>query len=326
MAATWCATTPSSVPEGREAWAFDRRYASGQWFLQGWFRMITPPYCRTALPVGFQLPARASTADGLVPACGLTRLLSLRHHRRMLAGWRRCGRMKRPRRMACPRSIGAEFRVHQGPKLGPALRGPARVCSAVPADHGDSPATRAEKASYVPLLSDFPTCRTDFSVCGSHIPLTTQTAPSWLQARFADRLWLTVQRHREPGESERVAWLTSSPSEHDLPLVASRRCPHAYARRPLQDVLTAIRHHCTVADAGWRLFPEWRGRHLRPTTDTSQTPSPRMASESVRAGVASSLARHFVTPIHGSFPMARPPPVGCAISPGGAGWPGQRPH
>ncbi len=40
-----------------------------------------------------------------------------------------------------------------------------------------------------------------------------------------------------------------------LPLVAAGDVHlHTRSRRALQDVLTAIRHGCTVQDAGWRLF------------------------------------------------------------------------
>src|SRR5690606_38206987 len=37
---------------------------------------------------------------------------------------------------------------------------------------------------------------------------------------------------------------------------------HVRRRRALQDTLTAIGQHCTVAEAGWRLFPNGE-RHLR---------------------------------------------------------------
>jgi len=37
---------------------------------------------------------------------------------------------------------------------------------------------------------------------------------------------------------------------------------HVRSRRALQDVLTAIRHGCTIDQAGWRLYPNAE-RHLR---------------------------------------------------------------
>lgn len=37
---------------------------------------------------------------------------------------------------------------------------------------------------------------------------------------------------------------------------------HLRSRKPLQDVLTCIRHHCRIEDAGYRLFPNGE-RHIK---------------------------------------------------------------
>ena len=48
-----------------------------------------------------------------------------------------------------------------------------------------------------------------------------------------------------------------------IPLLATNHVHyHDPARRPLQDVLTCVRHRCTVHDAGYRLFPNAE-RHLK---------------------------------------------------------------
>ena len=52
-------------------------------------------------------------------------------------------------------------------------------------------------------------------------------------------------------------------------------------RRALQDTLTAIRHRCSVAEAGWRLFPNGE-RHLRPRTALAQLYPPELLAETLR--------------------------------------------
>ena len=54
------------------------------------------------------------------------------------------------------------------------------------------------------------------------------------------------------------------------PLVAGNDVHyHAPARRPLQDVLTCIRQHCTVHEAGWRLAANAE-RHLKPPAEMAR--------------------------------------------------------
>src|SRR5699024_8143212 len=67
-----------------------------------------------------------------------------------------------------------------------------------------------------------------------------------------------------------------------LPLVAAGDVHmHARGRRALQDVMTAIRHHVPVAEAGWRLFPNGE-RHLRPLSALAGLYPPALREESVR--------------------------------------------
>ena len=85
----------------------------------------------------------------------------------------------------------------------------------------------------------------------------------WLHGRFPDRCWLAVELHRGPDDDARLARLQALAATLGLPAVASGDVHmHVRGRRALQDVLTATRHHLTVADAGAHLFPNGE-RHLR---------------------------------------------------------------
>ena len=65
-------------------------------------------------------------------------------------------------------------------------------------------------------------------------------------------------------------------SETGLQLLATNDVLyHAPERRPLQDVLTCIREHCTIAEAGFRLAANAE-RHLKPAArDGAAVPRPR---------------------------------------------------
>lgn len=77
-----------------------------------------------------------------------------------------------------------------------------------------------------------------------------------LRDAFADRLYAMVARHRRAEEVLEEARLRERAVRYGLPLVAATEVLyHTPARRPLQDVLTAIRHGAPVAALGRRLKP-----------------------------------------------------------------------
>ena len=81
---------------------------------------------------------------------------------------------------------------------------------------------------------------------------------------FGDRLYLAAEWHRA-GDGRIWARRLHELSRHlHIPLVAANdvHC-HSPERRYLQDVLTCIREHCTLATAGYRLHANAE-RHLRP--------------------------------------------------------------
>lgn len=77
-----------------------------------------------------------------------------------------------------------------------------------------------------------------------------------------DRLSLGVTRLPEPDEHWRDRWLQLG-TALGIPAVAINDAHyHRVTRRMLQDVMTCIRHGCTLPTAGYRLFPN-ADRHLK---------------------------------------------------------------
>ncbi len=78
-----------------------------------------------------------------------------------------------------------------------------------------------------------------------------------------DRLSIAASRLFGPDDGERLRQLRALAQHVGVPLVATNDVHyHDANRRALQDVLACIRHGCTVADAGFRLFPHAE-RHLK---------------------------------------------------------------
>jgi error-prone DNA polymerase len=156
--------------------------------------------------------------------------------------------------------IGAEFQIEDGPKV-------VLLCTDQAAYAGlcqliTTCRRRATKGTYRCLREDFDALP-DGLLCLWPARTFDAGDAAWLQVRFAHRLWLAVELHREADDVERLEAALEFGYAHDIPLVASGDVHmHVRRRRALQDTLTAIRQHCTVADAGWHLFPNGE-RHLR---------------------------------------------------------------
>ncbi|MFI4897590.1 MAG: error-prone DNA polymerase [Phycisphaerales bacterium JB059] len=80
----------------------------------------------------------------------------------------------------------------------------------------------------------------------------------------ADRLSLLASIRYAHDDADRLRQLEALSEHTSVPLAASNDVLyHAPQRRPLQDVLTCIRHGCTIERAGFRLNPNAE-RHLKP--------------------------------------------------------------
>jgi error-prone DNA polymerase len=167
------------------------------------------------------------------------------------------------RETGLPLIIGSEMRLHEGPKivlLVENLGGYQALCKLITLAR-----RRAQKGSYQLLREDLSEVALD-GLLALWVPdNTSDLQPShWLRSLFGERLWLSVQLHRGPDDAQRLQQLLHLAAQLQIPAVASGDVHmHARGRRALQDTMTAIAHHTTVAEAGHRLFPNGE-RHLRP--------------------------------------------------------------
>lgn len=94
--------------------------------------------------------------------------------------------------------------------------------------------------------------------------------------------WVAVECHRDGRDAMMRSRQQSWAQALNLPLVACGDVHmHCRARRAIQDTLTAIRHGCTLEDAGHRLFPNGE-RHLRPRADLATLYPATWREESLR--------------------------------------------
>ena len=84
---------------------------------------------------------------------------------------------------------------------------------------------------------------------------------------FENRCYLAAQHLYRGDDSRRLAALAELAAVCGTPLVATNDVhAHTARRRPLQDVLTCIREHCTIGTAGYRLAANAE-RHLKPAAE-----------------------------------------------------------
>jgi len=84
-----------------------------------------------------------------------------------------------------------------------------------------------------------------------------------IQAAFGDHVSLALTRHMDSHDGARVAARVALSRQTGVPLVTtSDVLIHRPERQPLQDVLTCIRRHCTIDQAGTSLQQN-AARHLR---------------------------------------------------------------
>jgi error-prone DNA polymerase len=179
-----------------------------------------------------------------------------------------------------PLIVGAEFQIEHGPKLVllcENLQGYTSLCALI---------TRgrrvAEKGTYRVTREDFADGLPGTLALWLPQAELQQVHGEWLRSLFEGRLWLAVELHRGSDDARRFAELKALADALQLPMVAAGDVHmHVRRRRALQDVMTAIRHHRTVADAGDLLFPNGE-RHLRTRVALSAIHPDELMAESVR--------------------------------------------
>jgi len=176
--------------------------------------------------------------------------------------------------------IGCEMRIESGPKLvllAENLAGYQTLCQLV-----TSARRRAEKGSYRLLRDDFNLVTDGLLALWLPGDVPDPDEGTWLRDHFANRLWIAVELHCGPDDASRLAQLQAMGQSLNLPCVAAGDVHmHARGRRALQDTLTAIRHHTTVAEAGHHLFPNGE-RHLRSRSALADLYPAELLAESVR--------------------------------------------
>ena len=91
-----------------------------------------------------------------------------------------------------------------------------------------------------------------------------------LATRWGDRLYLTASHRFAGDDRDRIAGLAERAQRAGVKLLATNDVHyHDPARRPLQDVMTCIRAHCTIETAGHRLFANAE-RHLKPPAEMAR--------------------------------------------------------
>lgn len=161
--------------------------------------------------------------------------------------------------------VGSEMQITGGPRivlLVENLAGYQALCQLITVAR-----RRAKKGEYQLLREDFNTSLDGLLALwlpDANLPHSALVERGrWLHSRFANTLWLSIELHRGPDDQQLLSQLLELSSTLQIPAVASGDVHmHARGRRALQDTITAIRHHTTVAAAGHCLFPNGE-RHLR---------------------------------------------------------------
>jgi error-prone DNA polymerase len=182
-----------------------------------------------------------------------------------------------------PLIIGSEITVENGPKivlLVENLAGYQALCRLITQGR-----RRSKKGEYRLLHEDFE------SSLGGLLALwvpdldqdtsTRQAQGAWLRGVFQQNLWLSVELHCGPDDRKRLNTLLGMARALSIPAVASGDVHmHARGRRALQDTMSAVRHHTTVAEAGHRLFANGE-RHLRPLSVVAELYPASLLAETV---------------------------------------------
>ena len=176
--------------------------------------------------------------------------------------------------------VGSEMRIEDGPKLVllvENLSGYQRLCQLI-----TQARWRAAKGEYRLLHEDFSAPLEGLLALWIADEASDAAQGQWLCSIFGERLWLAVELHRGADDRQRLVDLQALAASLGIAAVAAGDVHmHARGRRALQDCMTAIRHHCTVDEAGQRLFPNGE-RHLRSRPVLAEFYPPELLAETVR--------------------------------------------
>src|SRR5512138_1977715 len=176
--------------------------------------------------------------------------------------------------------VGSEFRTKDDLHLvllAPTQTAYAQICRLITTGR-----RRSEKGSYQLSRADFANGLDECIALWIPSRGATPSQAHWVRERFPDRAWIAVELHRSADDAKYLEALQSLGECSRLPLVASGDVHmHIKERRALQDIVTAIRHRCTLAEAGHRLFPNGE-RYLRPYDDLASLYPRALLDETLR--------------------------------------------
>ncbi|CAO3442295.1 error-prone DNA polymerase [Azospirillum largimobile] len=90
---------------------------------------------------------------------------------------------------------------------------------------------------------------------------------AWRGGLARGQLYLAASHRYQGDDGRRLRWLAGLGEAEGVPLVATNDVLyHGAGRRALADVMTCIRHHTTIDEAGWRLSANAE-RHLKPAVE-----------------------------------------------------------
>src|SRR5437762_1911702 len=115
------------------------------------------------------------------------------------------------------------------------------------------------------ILVVLPPAKGDVAEFAAHLSFARQVATD-----FRGRAYLAAYHLYRGDDASRLARLADIAAMTGLPLVATNDVHyHEPERRPLQDVVTCIREHCTIAEAGFRLAAHAE-RPLKPGSEMAR--------------------------------------------------------
>jgi error-prone DNA polymerase len=175
--------------------------------------------------------------------------------------------------------VGSEFRTPDLHivLLAPTQKAYAQICGLI-----TTARRRSAKGSYQLSRSDFGSGLDECLALWVPPSDATPSQCDWLLTRFPGRAWIVVELHRGADDAKRLDRLYDLSALSNIPLVAAGDVHmHIKERRALQDTVTAIRHRCTLAEAGHRLFPNGE-RYLRSPEELASLYPHELIEESLK--------------------------------------------
>jgi error-prone DNA polymerase len=175
--------------------------------------------------------------------------------------------------------VGSEFRLDDGAKvllLAANRNGYANLSEIISVGR-----CRARKGTYHLTHHDFENGAEDCLLLMVPDEGTDAEQIRWWKVRFPECFWIAAELLRGQDDSSWLAHLKALSSATGVPLAAAGDVHmHMRDRKALQDVMTAIRLGCPVAELGRELFPNSE-RHLRSLTRLAGIYPPELMAETL---------------------------------------------